>query len=74
MHGASKIDLVIGYNFCRKYFFPRSIFIDIKRENLLKIIFFSFDLGNQICGYSHFHIRHMCLKIRGYDEFQINQS
>ena len=60
----SKIDLFIRYNFCRKYFFPRSMFIIIKCKNLLKTFLFSFDLKNQICGYFHHHIRNQHLKIR----------
>ena len=39
MCGTLKIDLFIRYNFCEKYFFPRSIFIDIKWINLLKTFF-----------------------------------
>ena len=35
-----KIDLFIGYNFCSTYFFPRSIFIDMKWKKLIKNIFF----------------------------------
>ena len=30
MYGTLKMDLFIRYNFYGKYFFPRSIFIDIK--------------------------------------------
>ena len=40
MYGTSKIDLFIRYNLCRKYFFPRSIFIDIKWKKLSKTFFF----------------------------------
>ena len=40
MYKTLKIDLFIGYNFCRKYFFPRSIFIVRKWKKLLKNIFF----------------------------------
>ena len=39
-------------------------------KKLIKNIFFSFDLENQICGYFHHHIRIERLKIR---EFQINR-
>ena len=34
-----KIDLFICYNFHRQYFFPGSIFINIKWKNLLKTFF-----------------------------------
>ena len=64
MCGTLKIDFFIHYYFCKKYFFSRSIFIDIKSKNLLKIFFFSFELENQICGYFHNHIRNQRLKIR----------
>ena len=39
MYRTLKIDLFIRYNFCWKYFFPRSIFIDIRWKNLLKTFF-----------------------------------
>ena len=39
MCGTLKIDLFIYYNFCCEYFFPISLFIDIKRENLLNKFF-----------------------------------
>ena len=69
-----KIDIFILYNFCRKYFFTRSIFIDIIwQKNLLKTLFLSFDLKNKICGYFHHDIRNQRLKIHGYSEFHINQ-
>ena len=42
MYGILKIDLFIRYNCCTEYFFPRSIFIDIKWKNLLKTFFFKF--------------------------------
>ena len=48
MYTILKIDLLICYNFCRKYLFPRSIIIDIKRKNLLKTFFFSYDLENPL--------------------------
>ena len=70
MYGTLKIDLFIRYNFCKTYFFPRSIFNDIKWKNLLKTFFISFDLENQICGYFYHHIRNKRLKIRWYSEFQ----
>ena len=70
----SKIDLFILHNFCRNYFFSRSIFIDIKWKNLLKTFFFSnFVLENQICGYFHHRIRNQRLKISEYSEFRINR-
>ena len=51
-----KIDVFIHYNFCRKYFIPRSIFIVIKWKNLLKTFFFlSFYLKNQIFRSYHIH-------------------
>ena len=68
-----KIDLFIRYNFCRKYLFPRSIFIDITWKNLLKTFFLCFDLENKICGYFYHHIRNQRLKIREYSKFQINR-
>ena len=73
MYGISKIDFFIHYNFCKKYFLPRSIFINIKLKDLLKTFFFSFDLENKICVYFHHHIRNQCFKIRWYSEFQINR-
>ena len=39
MYRTLKIYLCIPYNFCEDYFFPRSIFIDIKWNNLLKTFF-----------------------------------
>ena len=69
MCGILKIDLFIRYNFCRKCFFSRSIFIDIKWKNLLKTFFFSFELENQICGYFHHHIRNSRLEKRVYSDF-----
>ena len=39
MSSTLKIDLFIRYNFCTKYFCPRSIFIDIKWKNFLKTFF-----------------------------------
>ena len=70
----SKIDLFIRYNFCRKFSFPRSIFIKFKWKKLVKnIFFFTFYLKNEICRYFHYHIRNQRLKIRGYGEFQINR-
>ena len=50
MYRTLNIDIFIRYNFCGQYFFPRSIFIDIKWKNFLKTFFFNFDLENQICG------------------------
>ena len=73
MRETLKIDLFIHYNFCKKYFFPISIFIDIKWKNLLKTFFLSFHPENKILGYFHYLIRNQCLKIRGYSEFQINR-
>ena len=40
MCGTLKIDLSIHYNFCVEYFFPRSIFIDIKYKKWLWTLFF----------------------------------
>ena len=74
MYRTLKINLSICYNFCKKYFFPGSIFIHIKWKNLLKTFFISFDLENQICRYVHHHIRNQRLKIHEYSEFQINRS
>ena len=73
MNETLKIDLFVLYIFCGEYFFPRSIFIDIKWKNLLKTLFFSFDLENKIFGYFHYHIRNECLKVYGYSNFQINR-
>ena len=71
MYWTSKIDLFIRHNFCEKYFFPRSMFIDIKCKNLLKTFLFSFDLENQICGYFHHHIRNQRLKKVGIVSFKL---
>ena len=73
MYKTLKIDLFTRYNFCEKYFFPRSIFIDIKFKNLLKTLFVIFYLNNQICGSFHCHIRNQRLKACGYSKFQINR-
>ena len=37
-----KIDIFIRYKFCGKYFFPKSIFIDMKWKNLLENYYFYF--------------------------------
>ena len=74
MYSTLKIDLFIRYNFSRKYFFARSIFIEIKYKNLLKTFFYVFDLENQIRGYFYHYICNQRPKIRGYGEFQINRS
>ena len=71
MSGTLQIDIFIRYSFCKIYFFPRSIIINIKWKNLLKTFFFSFDLKNQICGY-FYHIRNQRFKIHRYNEFQNN--
>ena len=45
-----KTDLFIRYNFCKKYFFPRSIFVDIKWKNLLKTFFLVLTLKIKFSG------------------------
>ena len=51
MCGTLKIDLFIRYHFCGKYFFPRTIFIDIKlKKNLLKTFFLVLTLKIKFAG------------------------
>ena len=73
MYGILKIGPLNRYTFCEKYFFPISIFIDIKFKKIFKNTFFRFDLENQIYGYFHHHIRNKCLKTRKYGEFNGNR-
>ena len=50
MYKTLKIDLFIRNNFCTIYFFPRSVFIDIKLKNLLKTFFLVLSLKIKFAG------------------------
>ena len=74
MYKALKIYLFIRYNFCSKYFVPRSIFMDIKWKNLLKKCLWVLTLKIEFAGIFIIIFRNQRLKIRGYSEFYGNRK
>ena len=50
MCGTSKVDPFMRYNFRGKYFFPRSIFMEIKSEKLDEKIFLLLNLKIKFAG------------------------